>query len=83
MKITGKRKRIDSDFKYKIGDYIYHNGNRCCIIGYHTESGYGLYYYIQIPDREHNGEGSIDEYGDPIDLSKLNCWFVSAEYYRQ
>ena len=82
MKIIGTRKRIDNDFKYKIGDYIYHNGDRCRIIGYHTESGYGLYYCIQIPDRGHKGDGSINEYGDPIDLSKFNCWFIS-EFYQK
>ena len=83
MKITGKRKRIDSDFKYKIGDYIYHNGDRCCIIGYHMNPWTGPYYCIQITDRGHIGAGSIDECGDPIDLSKFNCLFVSAEYYKK
>ena len=83
MKIIGKRERIDSDFKYKIGDYVYHNGDRCLIIGYHMNPWIGACYCIQIPDRGHNGEGSIDKYGDPIDLSKFNCWFVSVESYQQ
>ena len=80
MKIIGKRKRIDGDFKYKIGDYVHHNGDRCCIIGYHVGSGYGLYYCIEVPAQGHTGAGSINEYGDLIDLSKFNCWFVSAKY---
>lgn len=83
MKIIGKRKRIDDDFKYKIGDYVYHNGDRCCIIGYHMGSVYGLYYCIQIPTQGHTGAGCVNEYGDPIDLSKFNCWFVSAESYQK
>lgn len=83
MKIIGTRKRIDNGFKYKIGDYVYHHEGLCRIIGYHTESRYGLYYCIQIPTQGHNGEGSINEYGDPIDLSKFDCWFVSAKYYQK
>ena len=39
MKIISKRERIDNDFKYKIGDYVYYNGDRCPIIGYHMGSG--------------------------------------------
>ena len=83
MKIIGKRERIDGDFKYKIGDYVYYNGDRCCIIGYHIGSSYGLYYCIEVPIQGHTGVGCVNEYGDPIDLSKFKCWFVSAEYYQQ
>lgn len=83
MKIIGKRKRIDGDFKYKIGDYVYHHEDRCRIIGYCIEPMFGLYYCIQIPAGGHNGEGSINEYGDPIDLSKFDCWFVSVESYQK
>ena len=79
MKIIGTRKRIDNDFKYKIGDYVYYNGDSCCVIGYHIVSGYGLYYCIQIPAGGHTGAGSVNEYGDPIDLSKFKCWFVTEE----
>ena len=83
MKITGKKKRIDNDFKYKIGDYVYYNGYSCLIIGYHLGSGCGLYYCIKIPTRGHIGVGSVNEYGDPIDLSEFNCWFVSEESYKK
>ena len=81
MKIIGKRKRIDSDFKYKIGDCIYHNGDRCCIIGY-GKTPLSMFYCIEVPTSGHKGGGSIDEYGDPIDLSKFKCWFVQVDYYQ-
>ena len=83
MKIIGKRDRIDDDFKYKIGDYVYHNGDRCCIIGYHMNPWTGACYCIEVPSEGHTGAGSVNEYGDPIDLSKFNCWFVSEEYYQK
>lgn len=77
MKIIGKRKRIDGDFKYKIGDYVYYNEDRCCIIGYQIDTMFGLYYCIKVHTQGHTGAGCVNEYGEPIDLSKFKCWFVT------
>ena len=79
MKIIGTRKRIDNDFKYKIGDYVYLREDRCRIIGYCIDSMFGFYYCIEVPAQGHTGTGSVNEYGDPIDLSKFKCWFVTEE----
>ena len=79
MKIIGTRKRIDNDFKYKIGDYVYLRENRCRIIGYFIDSMFGFYYCIEVPSQGHTGDGSVNEYGEPIDLSKFKCWFVTEE----
>ena len=79
MKIIGKRKRIDGDFKYKIGDYVYLREDRCRIIGYCIDSIFGFYYCIEVPAQGHTGAGSVNEYGDPIDLSKFKCRFVTEE----
>ena len=79
MKIIGTRKRIDNDFKYKIGDYVYHREGRCRIIGYCIDPMFGLYYCIEVHTRGHTGAGSVNEYGEPIDLSKFKCWFVTEE----
>ena len=77
MKIIGKRKRIDGDFKYKIGDYVYHREDRCRIIGYCIDPTFGFYYCIEVRAQGHTGDGSVNEYGEPIDLSKFECWFVT------
>lgn len=77
MKIIGTRKRIDNDFKYKIGDYVYHREDRCRIIGYCIDPTFGFYYCIEVPAQGHTGDGSVNEYGEPIDLSKFECWFVT------
>ena len=77
MKIIGTRKRIDNDFKYKIGDYVYLREDRCRIIGYCIDPMFGLYYCIEVPAQGHTGDGSVNEYGEPIDLSKFKCWFVT------
>lgn len=77
MKIIGTRKRIDNDFKYKIGDYVYHREGRCRIIGYCIDPMFGLYYCIEVPAQGHTGAGSVNEYGEPIDLSGFKCWFVT------
>ena len=81
MKITAKKKRIDEHLEYKIGDRIVHNGNLCRIIGY-GKTSHSMYYCIEVPTSGHRGGGTIDEYGDPIDLSKFNCWFVQVSYYQ-
>ena len=79
MKIIGTRKRIDNDFKYKIGDYVYHSEGCCRIIGYCIDSMFGFYYCIEVPAQGHTGAGSVNEYGEPIDLSIFKCWFVTEE----
>lgn len=79
MKIIGTRKRIDNDFKYKIGDYVYLREDRCRIIGYCIDSMFGFYYCIEVPSGGHTGFGSINEYGEPIDLSKFKCWFATEK----
>lgn len=83
MKIIGKRERIDNDLKCKIGDYVYYNGDCCRIIGYNIDPMFGLYYCIEIPIQGHTGAGCVNEYGDPIDLSKFRCWFVSETFYQK
>ena len=83
MKIIGKRDRIDGDLKYKIGDYVYYNGDRCRIIGYHIDPMFGLYYCIEVPIQGHTCARCVNEYGDPIDLSKFRCWLVSETFYQK
>ena len=81
MKITAKRKRIDDHLKYKIGDQIVHNVDLCRIIGY-GKTHLSMFYCIEVPSGGHTGSGSINEYGDPTDLSKFKCWFVQVDYYQ-
>ena len=77
MKIIGTRKRIDNGFKYKIGDYVYHHEGLCRIIGYCIDPTFGFYYCIEVHTQGHTGAGSVNEYGEPIDLSKFKCWFAT------
>lgn len=83
MKIL-KKKRIDDNFKYKIGDSIKFefNGKFYPIVGY-KKGYYDIDYYTIEVDfgHAHNAPGTVNEYGETITFDKpFYLWVRIIDY---
>lgn len=75
-----------SKFRFRIGDKVLFDGDKCEILAYYFLGGFNHYtncygYTLKRDFHSHDGDAySYDEKGNRLSFKEGNCWFVSEKW---